>query len=90
MIAPLKKGAGVKVKVVVTLTTGTPVIGTDVAFEGIEDNSNITLFKHATTIEEYINILNGWQSLDKKVKVLAAEEFYNRYNTNHVEIINEE
>lgn len=91
LIAPLKKGAGVKVKVVDTLTTGTPVIGTDVAFEGIGDNSNITLFKHATKIEDYINILNGWQSVDKKVKELAAEEFYNRYNTNHiVEIINEE
>lgn len=91
LIAPLKKGAGVKVKVVDTLTTGTPVIGTDVAFEGIGDNSNITLFKHATKIEDYINILNGWQFVDKKVKELAAEEFYNRYNANHiVEIINEE
>ncbi len=91
LIAPLKKGAGVKVKVVDTLTTGTPVIGTDVSFEGIGDNSNITLFKHATKIEDYINILNGWQFVDKKVKELAAEEFYNRYNANHiVEIINEE
>lgn len=34
-IVPLKHGAGVKVKCVEALACGTPVIGTDVAFEGI-------------------------------------------------------
>ena len=38
LIAPLMKGAGVKVKVIDALTCGTTVIGTDVAFEGIKDN----------------------------------------------------
>jgi glycosyltransferase involved in cell wall biosynthesis len=36
LIAPLFKGAGVKVKVLEALAAGTSVIGTDVAFEGIE------------------------------------------------------
>ena len=90
LIAPLRKGAGVKVKVVDALTTGTPVIGTKVAFEGIEDNSDIALFHNAATKKDYINILNRWRPVDKEVKEQAAEEFYNRYNTNHiVEIINE-
>lgn len=35
LIAPLFSGAGVKVKVIESLATGTPVIGTGLAFEGI-------------------------------------------------------
>lgn len=35
LIAPLFSGAGVKVKVIESLALGTPVIGTDIAFEGI-------------------------------------------------------
>ncbi len=35
MIAPIFDGAGVKVKVLDAFTAGTPVIGTDIAFEGI-------------------------------------------------------
>lgn len=35
LLAPLFKGAGVKVKVVESLSVGTAVIGTDVAFEGL-------------------------------------------------------
>lgn len=91
LIAPLRRGAGVKVKVVDALTTGTPVIGTDVTFEGIEDNSDIGLFNHAATKEDYIRILSGWKAITKEKKELAAKEFYNRYNTNHIaEIINGE
>lgn len=37
LIAPLFKGAGVKVKVIESLAVGTDVIGTDVAFEGVPD-----------------------------------------------------
>lgn len=37
LISPLYFGAGVKVKVVEALACGTPVIGTDVAFEGIDE-----------------------------------------------------
>ena len=36
MISPLFSGAGVKVKVVESLACGTPVIGTKIAFEGID------------------------------------------------------
>lgn len=37
LIAPLFNGAGVKVKVIEALAIGTPVIGTDIAFEGIDE-----------------------------------------------------
>jgi len=36
LLAPLQKGAGVKVKVIEALACGTPVIGTGVALEGID------------------------------------------------------
>ena len=35
VLAPLFQGAGIKVKVLESLACGTPVIGTDIAFEGI-------------------------------------------------------
>lgn len=44
LVAPLHKGAGVKVKVIDALSSGTSVVGTDVTFEGIEDNSKNPLF----------------------------------------------
>lgn len=37
LISPLHTGAGVKVKVVESLACGTPVIGTEIAFEGISE-----------------------------------------------------
>lgn len=35
MLTPLFQGAGIKVKVIESLACGTPVIGTDIAFEGL-------------------------------------------------------
>ena len=43
LIAPLFKGAGVKVKVVEALCCGTPVLGTSVALEGIPNVAGNTI-----------------------------------------------
>ena len=83
LIAPLHKGAGVKVKVIDALSSGTQVIGTDVTFEGIEDNEKNKLFINCADAIEYINIFNQWENVCFKYKQDAAVEFYNRYNTNH-------
>ena len=83
LIAPLHKGAGVKVKVIDALSSGTVVIGTNVAFEGIEDNVENKLFVTCTTPEEYAQIINNWKDVDVEKKQNAATEFFNRYNTNH-------
>ena len=40
MLAPLFSGAGVKVKVIESLACGTPVVGSDIAFEGISREWN--------------------------------------------------
>lgn len=83
LIAPLKKGAGVKVKVIDALSSGTSVLGTDVAFEGIEDNKNNQLFYRLYKAEEYANILNNWNNKSVNDKQNAADEFFINYNTNH-------
>lgn len=83
LIAPLHKGAGVKVKVIDALSSGTPVVGTDVAFEGIEDNTSFPLFFKIGTAEECIKILANWKQISKPQKQAAADEFFARYNKNH-------
>ena len=45
LIAPLFHGAGIKVKVIESLACGTPVIGTEVAFEGIDFIENKYLIR---------------------------------------------
>lgn len=57
-ISPLFSGAGVKVKVVESLACGTPVIGNDIAFEGISEIYNRFMIK-ADTPEEYANAINN-------------------------------
>lgn len=56
-ISPLFSGAGVKVKVVESLACGTPVIGNDIAFEGIADTYKDFML-HADTPEEYAKQIN--------------------------------
>ena len=83
LIAPLKQGAGVKVKIIDSLTVGLPVIGTEVAFEGIEDNEKHKLFFHADAYTKFAEIIDNWRSVTKIDKQKAADEFYVRYSGNH-------
>lgn len=83
LIAPLHKGAGVKVKVIDALSSGTCVIGTDVAFEGIEDNATNKLFFRAESADGFIAILDNWRTINVEEKQAAADEFFARYNKNH-------
>lgn len=55
LIAPIFSGAGVKVKVIEALATGTPVIGTDVALEGI-DISNEYIYEVKTVMDIFEGI----------------------------------
>lgn len=61
-IAPLLYGAGVKVKCVEALTCGTPVIGTEVAFEGIPCYEGMErMMIRAKTPEEFIHSIETLQ-----------------------------
>lgn len=57
-ISPLFSGAGVKVKVVESLACGTPVIGSDIAFEGISSQYHSFMLRMDTPAE-YIDIINS-------------------------------
>lgn len=79
----IKKRCRCKSKVIDALSSGTSVLGTDVAFEGIEDNKNNKLFYRLYEAYEYANILNNWENKSVNDKQEAANEFFLNYNTNH-------
>lgn len=83
LIAPLMHGAGVKVKVIDALTSGTSVIGTNVTFEGVEDNQEHKLFYNAKKPEDFARIINNWKTVSVESKKLASKEFLDCYNTGH-------
>ncbi len=81
LIAPVLSGAGVKVKVIEALATGTPVIGTQIAMEGI-DNFEIDKFQMLTTaesIEDYCYIIDNFGRRSKEFKIRAKEWFSANY-----------
>jgi glycosyltransferase involved in cell wall biosynthesis len=82
VIAPLFAGAGVKVKVVDSFTTGTPVIGTDITFEGLPVLENLVY--HAQTPQEYADIIQNLPEFTCIEKQKNAAIFRRIYDTNHL------
>lgn len=81
-IAPLHMGAGVKVKCVESLGSGTPIIGTEVAFEGIGEKYRHAMFE-ANTADEYVKTITTFKySLDDKKKL--KEFFLENYNDKQI------
>jgi glycosyltransferase involved in cell wall biosynthesis len=56
LIAPLFSGAGVKVKVIESFTCGVPVIGNEIAFEGIPDEFSKFMLKNSNA-EDFANTM---------------------------------
>lgn len=86
-ISPLFSGAGVKVKVVESLACGTPVIGSNIAFEGIADIFREFMF-HAETVDEYIKVINGLSiSLEErqKYKKMFMTEYHKQSICSYIE-----
>lgn len=81
-IASLHMGAGVKVKCVEALGSGTPIIGTEVAFEGIGERYRNAMFE-ANTAEEYIDIISSFKYTLKDKKKLK-EFFLTNYNDKQI------
>lgn len=83
LIAPIFQGAGVKVKVIESLALGTSVIGTAIAFEGINDlhNDCMILCKNK---EDFINNINAFQATTKEHKQTVKILFDNSYELNSV------
>lgn len=81
-IAPLHMGAGVKVKCVEALGCGTPIIGTEVAFEGIGDQYRDAMFV-ANKPEEFASVIENFVfPIDRKKKF--KEFFIENYNNKKI------
>lgn len=77
LLAPIFNGAGVKVKVIETLACGTPVIGTDIAFEGIEKKYSDFMY-FANTANEFIYFIRNINT-DLNEKENYKKNFLNNY-----------
>jgi hypothetical protein len=82
LIAPLFAGAGVKVKVIDAFTTGTPVIGTDIAFEGLPLIKNLVY--PADSPQAFINCIHAFSELSAIKKQENAGLFRQLYDNNHL------
>lgn len=81
-IASLHMGAGVKVKCVEALGSGTPIIGTEVAFEGIGDKYRDAMFM-ANEPAEFVSIINAFDyTLENKRQL--KKFFIENYNNKRV------
>lgn len=70
-LAPLQKGAGVKVKCVEALACGTPVIGTEVAFEGISQRfGEFMILAH--TADEVVDAISKPHSKEDRLAFKAG------------------
>lgn len=65
LIAPLRRGAGVKVKVVEAIACGCPIIGSEIAFEGISSQFRDMMI-NAETAEQYKDII---ESIDVSLEI---------------------
>lgn len=82
VISPLFSGAGVKVKVVESLACGTPVLGTPIAFEGIDKKFEKFMLE-AEVPEDYIRSINSLNiSLDDRRHF--KKSFLKNYNKSSI------
>lgn len=81
-IAPLHKGAGVKVKCIEALASGTAIIGTEVAFEGISEEYNRFMLR-ANTPEEFAKYIESCEFCIKD-KMNFKQFFIEHYNNKKV------
>lgn len=73
MLSPLFSGAGVKVKVVEALACGTPVIGTNIAFEGISKDY-APFMKQADDAEIFARLIN-----DINISITERRQFKKKF-----------
>ena len=82
MISPLFTGAGVKVKVIDSLACGTPVIGTNISFEGISLLFSKYLFE-ANDVQSFTKQINEYK-INIKQKIELKEMFISTYEINSI------
>jgi glycosyltransferase involved in cell wall biosynthesis len=80
IIAPVFRGAGIKIKVVESLACGTPVLGTRIAFEGLPVGFEKYLVL-CESIEDYFSSIKSF-SLSNMEKNELRENFIKIFNQN--------
>lgn len=78
LLSPLFTGAGVKVKVLESLASGTHVIGTEISFEGIPSEFEDFMLV-ANYAEDFISLINNFQ-IDLNEKINLKKIFLKNYN----------
>lgn len=69
LLSPLFTGAGIKIKVLESLACGTPVVGTDIAFEGIDEKYR-ELMIEAHSESEFLDAMNNLAiPLEQRLKI---------------------
>lgn len=79
LIAPVFQGAGVKVKVIESLATGTSIIGSMVAFEGVDDLGDDSMI-YCKLDKDYIKIINEFPQDIKAKKIETKLRFELNYS----------
>lgn len=79
VLAPVFSGAGVKVKVIESLACGIPVIGTEIAFEGIEIENSDFLIRVKSASDFKKALLQNKPSLNERN--VFKSEFINEYQS---------
>jgi hypothetical protein len=82
LIAPLFHGAGIKIKVLDAFTAGTPVLGTNVTFEGLPYIEGLQ-FK-LDTPQEYADAINNFIPVPVSEKLEYIKCFEKLYDNNHI------
>ena len=77
-VSPLFSGAGVKVKVVESIACGTPVIGTEIAFEGLPEKYSKMMFL-ANDPESYLKALS--MNMTIETRQIIKSNFISDYNS---------
>lgn len=82
LISPLFNGAGIKVKVIESLACGTPVIGTQIAFEGLPFGFNSSMIL-ANSVDEYIHAMKSIR-IDIKKRNQIKQDFIKLYTQDSI------
>jgi len=84
IIAPIVKGSGMKIKVIEALSYKKPVIGTDIAFEGInvENRKNVIVANKSIEFIDAVNLLINDKTLLKILKNNAYKLFKAEHSFN--------
>ena len=83
LISPLFTGAGIKVKVIDALACGTPVIGTDISFEGI-DEKYAEFCVRANTADDFIENISLLEKYSKVERLAFKNEFIRTYSDREI------